>query len=390
MHTLWTLTTVLPFVAAAAGRDALQSRASSGTYTLAKEYSGSSFFDGWDWYGAPDLLQNGDVNWVTEAQATAEQLAYVNAAGNAIIKVDNTTYVQANQKRDTVRITSQDDFPIGSVFVLDATHLPYGCSVWPSFWTTEAGVTWPSGGEIDIIETVNRMAANQYALHTGGADGCFGVNDTSVQTGTRTAPRRRRVITGVLSGDSAGEAFAAAGGGVYAAQFDPSGIFIWFWSRANIPSSVSSATNSIDTSDWGTPSAAFPSSSCDISEKFGPQSLVLDITLCGNWAGEPSVYNETCPTSGTLDANSCYQNSVVFNGTSDYTFAYFEIQYIKAFTSDGQFNVSVSASSSAAAATGTGGAPASQGAASSAVATRRAEVGVLVGAAFVLVGWTAV
>ena len=42
------------------------------------------------------------MNWVTEAQAVAEKLAYVNDAGNAIVKVDNTTYIPKGQKRDTV------------------------------------------------------------------------------------------------------------------------------------------------------------------------------------------------------------------------------------------------------------------------------------------------
>ena len=119
MHTLGSLSVVLASVAAATGH-VLQGRASSSSYTLAKEYSGKDFFQGWDWYGAPDLLLNGmfhlyvilvqgahcdlpgDVNWVTEAQAAAEQLAYVNNAGNAIIKVDNTTYIVNQQKRDTV------------------------------------------------------------------------------------------------------------------------------------------------------------------------------------------------------------------------------------------------------------------------------------------------
>lgn len=122
MHALWSLSVVPTFVAAATCH-ALRSRASSNTYTLAKEYSGTDFFQGWDYYGAPDLLLNGmfcrsthrsyanahcrspgDVNWVTEAQAVAEKLAYVNDAGHAIIKVDNTTYVQKEQKRDTVSV----------------------------------------------------------------------------------------------------------------------------------------------------------------------------------------------------------------------------------------------------------------------------------------------
>lgn len=44
----------------------------------------------------------GDVFWVGQSQAATDQLAYVNNAGNAIIRVDNTTFVKYNNKRDSV------------------------------------------------------------------------------------------------------------------------------------------------------------------------------------------------------------------------------------------------------------------------------------------------
>ena len=44
----------------------------------------------------------GDVNWVTQANATQSKLAYVDDDGHAIIKVDNTTFVPYNYKRDSV------------------------------------------------------------------------------------------------------------------------------------------------------------------------------------------------------------------------------------------------------------------------------------------------
>lgn len=46
------------------------------------------------------------MNYVSQANATAMKLAYVNDAGNAIIKVDNITNVPYPEKRDSVSIPS--------------------------------------------------------------------------------------------------------------------------------------------------------------------------------------------------------------------------------------------------------------------------------------------
>jgi hypothetical protein len=96
---------------------------------------------------------------VNQSLATSDRLAYIDGNGKAILKVDNSTNVPFNEKRNTVgltsalnqetaqpkffppqvRITTQDSFPVGSVFLLDALHVPYGCSVWPG-----TGNAWPS------------------------------------------------------------------------------------------------------------------------------------------------------------------------------------------------------------------------------------------------------
>jgi hypothetical protein len=72
-------------------------------YELAEAYSGSAFFSGWDFYGSWDNLTLGDVWWLNETAAMQENLAYVNDAGNAIIKVDNTSTVAYGDKRNSVR-----------------------------------------------------------------------------------------------------------------------------------------------------------------------------------------------------------------------------------------------------------------------------------------------
>ncbi|KAI0772345.1 concanavalin A-like lectin/glucanase domain-containing protein [Trametes elegans] len=346
-------------------------------YNLVKEYSGTSFFSGWDFYGSYDNLTNGDVVWVDQANATQSKLAYVNDAGHAIIKVDNTTNVPYNEKRNSVRISSQDYYPIGTVLVFDATHLPYGCSVWPSFWTK--GENWPAGGEIDIIEAVNQMTYNQMALHT--QNGC--TQPASVtQTGTTSATNCSTdagCTVAEKQDNSFGAGFASAGGGVWAAQIDTSGIFIWFWSRNNVPTSVSQASDSIDTSSWGTPSAAYPSSSCDINQFFAPQQLVIDITLCGDWAGETSVYQSTCGGDGT--ATACYIDNVINNGTN-YANAYFEISSIKAFsnstplvaTVSGGSTVFVSATATSSGASGTSSSGSGSGSNAGATAVARTAV----------------
>ena len=51
----------------------------------------------------------GDVNFLSEANATASQLTFVDDAGHAIIKVDNTTFVPFNQKRNSVCHQSSAD-----------------------------------------------------------------------------------------------------------------------------------------------------------------------------------------------------------------------------------------------------------------------------------------
>lgn len=44
------------------------------------------------------------------------------------MKVDNTTKVNFNDKRNSIRITSKDQYTVGSLWVADILHVPYGVS----------------------------------------------------------------------------------------------------------------------------------------------------------------------------------------------------------------------------------------------------------------------
>ncbi|TFY83334.1 hypothetical protein EWM64_g679 [Hericium alpestre] len=212
-------------------------------YDIVREYSGQTFFDRWDFYGSWDNLTLGDVWWLDQNTASQQRLAYIDNNGRAVMRVDNTTTVANNDKRNSVRITSQDSYGAGSLWIADITHLPWGCSVWPAFWTK--GPTWPDNGEIDIIEAVNvhplsppsplsacanpapsqLMGNNQYALHT--TPGCVfteGAVQTGRQQGTKDCSQGSGCVVAETKPNSFNAGFNDAGGGVWATQFDVEGV----------------------------------------------------------------------------------------------------------------------------------------------------------------------
>lgn len=84
--------------------------------------------------GSRLTIHSGDVFWAT---ADNTSLLYVNDNNRVIIKVDNESDVVYLQKRYAPKLLSQKTWDIGTVWVMDAVHMPYGCSVWPAFWTRE-------------------------------------------------------------------------------------------------------------------------------------------------------------------------------------------------------------------------------------------------------------
>lgn len=69
------------------------------------------------------------LSFVGSQQAAQDKLAFVNGAGNAIMKVDNTSKVDFNDKRNSIRISSKDRYTVNSLWIADILHLPYGVSL---------------------------------------------------------------------------------------------------------------------------------------------------------------------------------------------------------------------------------------------------------------------
>ncbi|KIJ23213.1 glycoside hydrolase family 16 protein [Sphaerobolus stellatus SS14] len=132
-----------------------------------------------------------------------------------------------------------------------------------------------------------------------------------------------------------------------------------------VPSTLQKNTQpkTLDPSTFGTPVASFPNTTCNIGQFFGPQTLSLDITLCGDAAGNPTVYAETCaneppnvmnPSPVPSGVSPCYSNNVVGPGSPRYDDAFFEIPFIRAYTL-AAVSTSTGAATNSAGATGTSG-----------------------------------
>ncbi|KAF2713810.1 glycoside hydrolase family 16 protein [Pleomassaria siparia CBS 279.74] len=279
-------------------------------YSLQDTYSGDNFFSQFNYFTGYDPT-HGFVHYVDSPTAVSENLTLMSntttssatslsTSGTAILRVD-TADQNATTGRRSVRITSKKAYNTG-LFIFDIVHSPYGCATWPSVWMTDVS-NWPLNGEIDVVEAVNMgNMGNQVTLHT--TKGCeIGKNRKRKQTGTAlnyncyngTDSNAGCGVSGPTN--TFGAAYNALGGGVYALELRSAGIRVWSFPRSNIPSDITS--KSPDPSTWGTALADFPNLECDISSHFKNQTIVVDIDLCGDWAGQPSVFNADAQCTGT-------------------------------------------------------------------------------------------
>ncbi|EEB09148.1 glycosyl hydrolase family 16 [Schizosaccharomyces japonicus yFS275] len=291
-------------------------------YTLVRNYSGTNFFDGFEFQNITDPT-HGFVDYLPRNVSQSLGLLSANST-NVIIRSDSTHNVTAG--RPSVRIQSNDYYNQVLV-ILDLVHMPFGCGTWPAFWML--GDDWPNGGEIDILEGVNRQAANQFTLHT--KDGCTMKDAKRFQTGTNQAldcyvyapDQGSNAGCGVssLSSLSYGSGFNQNGGGIFALDWRSEGIRAWFFPRNSTPPDIYTANP--QPHDWGYPDADFPNTYCDIDTNFQSQRIVFDLTFCGDWAGADSVYDLFgCPSTCT---------SFVANSPKNFTEAYWNIRSLQVF-----------------------------------------------------------
>ncbi|KAJ7678436.1 glycoside hydrolase family 16 protein [Mycena olivaceomarginata] len=203
----------------------------------------------------------------------------------------------------------------------------------------------------------NDQGTNQATLHT--SPGCT-VPAAQVMTGTALNLDCDTAVAGnagcgvkLGQATSYGPAFNAKGGrwctpmlnlivvaDRYATEHPNSFISVWFRARDDpaVPADVKAGGGSVDTDSWGTPSATFPSTTCDIEERFAAHNIIINLTFyvscCGDWAGQASIYASSgCPSTCNDFVNTNPAAFVdaffEFNAINVYTLLFIDVREIK-------------------------------------------------------------
>ncbi len=297
-------------------------------YVLTDDYEKDSFFGNFTAFTAEDPT-SGFVKFVDYENGAKQEIvgSASNDANSSYLGVDHKT--SSTTGRASHRLTSIKSWNKG-LFIADISHMPVGCGAWPAYWMLGPG-TWPAGGEIDIIEGVNNALTNQMTLHT--SPGCTVMsNYTSPQSSFNTtncdinaSGQKKNAGCGIIAKDSNsfGAGFNAIGGGVYATEWTDKAIQIWFFPRSSIPADV--ASNTPNTSKWGTPMAHF-GGDCDINTHFQNMNIIFDTTFCGQWAGDPDVWKQSSCGS---KADTC--NAYVQLNPTAFKDAYWLVNSVKVY-----------------------------------------------------------
>lgn len=316
------------------------SAAPSSAYSLVADYSGNTFFSGFEPFTGADPT-HGHVNYTDMAFAASNGLLgfnQYNATGEtrAFVKVDTTN--KAPNGRNAVRLTSLATFSVGVLAVMDIVHQPVAPGVWPAAWFLGTGAIWPGVGEIDVVEYVNNASFNAMTLHT--APGCSVANSTNSFAGKLQAedcnsgngnmgcgiqaPGQIKAYNQQVS--TAGEAFNAQGGAIYVTEWTTSGINIWSFARSAVPTSLNSVNPS--TAGFPTPLASFSGSGCDFSKAFQNMVMIINTDFCGDWAGQVWQSSGMAAQTGVATCDD-----FVANNPQAFNEAYWEFGSIKVHSS---------------------------------------------------------
>ncbi|KIO17698.1 glycoside hydrolase family 16 protein [Tulasnella calospora MUT 4182] len=205
-----------------------------------------------------------------------------------IKRADYTTVLDPNGPgRDTVRLSSKKQYG----YSIDLRHMPTG------YWyvsTNSNNNTWPTAGEIDIIRGVSGKGPN--ASNHACTQSDLSTDDRGVLVSDKCTSAVGDGVGCHVNHDtdkSYSPELNAVGGGCYAMEPTSQFVNVWFWTRddENVPDDLKDTATlkqsaKINPDAWSQPQTNFVSSNtCDLDVAIKPQNIIINLTLCGHWAG---------------------------------------------------------------------------------------------------------
>ncbi|TEB15521.1 glycoside hydrolase family 16 protein [Coprinellus micaceus] len=251
-------------------------------YRLTNSIVGRDFFRAFDWEAISDPTR-GRV-------PEAENLTYAHGDSFVLRGDSETILTPDGPGRPSARIVSKKSYTT-HVVVVDLRHMPQGCGYnMGPIWQV-GKEDWPNRGEVDILEGVNDQGPNASTLHTSTNCTMPAVRNQTGTSGQLDCDVAVNWNTGCgvkfSKPNSYGPDFNKNGGGWLAVERNNQFIKTWFWPR-----------DSQDVPRDGIPEAFFPNTECDLETHFKEHHIVINLTFCGDWAGQADVYRSSgCPST---------------------------------------------------------------------------------------------
>jgi len=317
-------------------------------YALNWNAQGTSFFDDGNWEfetqdhdpGKPSAA----ANYNTRADALTNGLIEAHAT-HAIMRAGGKSADPS--KRNTVKLQTKGKHQWKYFLAaMRFSHTPYGCGIWPAFWMLSQDRGWPAAGEFDILEVCNEIPVftSFHTANSGNAcklnpavinkAGCpnmadYNGNGYSCITDYRIGSKGCAPNVGPLRTP---EQWAKAPG-VLAVEWTERYLKTFF-----IPDDKLQTTGLLD--DAPTPDnwdqfvtsyypfagseESIPGSCPNPQDVIGNAFLILNIELCGSWAG--GTWSPACGAPSCLEFMSNSANDAYIHDQ-----AYFNMSWIKVF-----------------------------------------------------------
>jgi len=328
-------------------------------YVLDWSAEGTSFFDEMEFKTFSHT--NGAVQYLNRDQAFHEGIIQANE-DNAILRVGNRT---GHLHRHSAHVKTTKMWT-HFLAVLKFNKAPWGPGVWPAFWMNGQG-RWPDSGELDIWEWANNEAM-KVSMHTGSSNMCDlhpdevnkcatmpDMNDMNYNCYTWYRPEDPLLGCGPTHPGAyrPGSDWSDTPG-VLAVEWAEGFVKVFYIPEHEIPGDL--AQEKPQPNSWDQYVISFfPFASSErrvpgscTRDPLSPQQLILNIELCGDWAGytfEPDrrapnfekwtskIENEECEKFHWLDDNDCCANFMAEPEMDNFLarHAAFDISYLKVF-----------------------------------------------------------